>query len=76
MWKFQGSTEKEVEFPGLIKKTSFCISISIGIYKGCTYFSGIRQDNALFCPEYPKLSDKPKIFRVFFQKRKPLNPKA
>ena len=30
MWKFLGSIQKEVEFPGLIQKKSFGISMSLG----------------------------------------------
>ena len=45
IWKFQGSTEKEMEFPRLIKKTSCWISIQnvfifgFKISKGCNRVS-------------------------------------
>ena len=60
MWIFQGSTEEEVEFPGLIKKyhgefpyskSSF---LPLNFPRGVTQFHKICKGKAFFCPEFPQ----------------------
>ena len=58
MWKFLGSIQKEIEFPGVIQKKSCGISMGLGfglvseIPIGLTQLCGISNGEALFCLEF------------------------
>ena len=72
-WKFQGSTKKRVEFPGMTKKTSCGISMGLGLWSlefssGVTQFYGISRAEALFCLEVPRQKPQTYKFQRFFQK--------